>query len=165
MDLVKNIRFEVFTPSGWSHFDGIKVIKKDARKITFDDGTSLVTSHNHLLKSKNGFVETKKLIQDDINIGKYKEWYEFINKFSDTFSNDFEEQLLKSLIEIGLDSGEITIRMKKQDLIDYVKDKDNQPHTMDEYLSRKSGGKYKKNRKTKKSRKAKRARKSRTTRK
>lgn len=69
----------------------------------------------------------QKLIQDDINIGKYKEWYEFINKFSDTFSNDFEEQLLKSLIEIGLDSGEITIRMKKQDLIDYVKDKDNQP--------------------------------------
>ena len=70
--MIKEINnWEVFTPSGWSDFKGIK--KSDTNiifTIEFTDQTTLKCTENHLLKYPNGqFLEASQLLIGDVLFG------------------------------------------------------------------------------------------------
>lgn len=75
---IKNIsEWEVFTPSGWSDFSGIKIQSTDEYiHLFFSNNSELKCTPNHLLKINDVFIEAKNLsvglIFNDIQIIKIK---------------------------------------------------------------------------------------------
>ena len=75
----KNDRYMIYTPNGFSDFDGINVITKDKYKtIITEEGHYLKCSYNHKVSIGKGFISAKNLI-----IGDYIETSTGLSKISE----------------------------------------------------------------------------------
>ena len=52
--MIKNTKYEILSPNGFVHFDGIQKLKKKTREIFFDDGNSLRGTYNHMIYTQEG---------------------------------------------------------------------------------------------------------------
>ena len=72
-----------------------------------------------LVRSDTFNTET---IKEDLANGLYDKWQYFINQHTDTLSNNYEEQLLQSLIEVGVINDFVGVRITKKDFLKTVAD-------------------------------------------
>ncbi len=63
-----------------------------------------------------------EIIKEDLANGLYYKWQYFINQHTDTLSNNYEEQLLQSLIEVGVKNDFVGVRITKKDFLKTVVD-------------------------------------------
>jgi hypothetical protein len=59
--IIKNTKYEILTPNGFSDFSGILVSNKDSIKFTFDDNSTIETSYNHVFIDNNKEIVAKTL--------------------------------------------------------------------------------------------------------
>jgi hypothetical protein len=63
-----------------------------------------------------------EVIKEDLTNGLYDQWHYFINQYTDTLNNNYEEELLQSLIEVGVKNDFVGVRISKKELIKTVAD-------------------------------------------
>lgn len=63
-----------------------------------------------------------EVIKEDLANGLYDQWQYFINQYTDTLNNNYEEELLQSLIEVGVNNDFVGVRISKKELIKTVAD-------------------------------------------
>lgn len=63
-----------------------------------------------------------EIIKEDLAKGLYDKWQYFINRHTDTLNNSYEEQLLQSLIEVGVKNDFVGVRITKKDFLKTVAD-------------------------------------------
>ena len=63
-----------------------------------------------------------EVIKEDIANGLYYKWQYFINQYTDTLSNNYEEKLLQSLIEVGVKNDFVGVRISKKEFLKTVSD-------------------------------------------
>ena len=63
-----------------------------------------------------------QVIKEDLANGLYEQWHYFINQYTDTLNNNYEEELLQSLIKVGIMNDFVSVRITKKDLLKKVKD-------------------------------------------
>jgi len=86
--IIKNTKYEILTPSGWSDFDGIKTsVKSLIYHITFTDNTFIKCTDNHLIKFwDDEFIEAKYLnIGDELSNEKIVAEITIIEKETEVF--------------------------------------------------------------------------------
>lgn len=74
-----------------------------------------------------------EVIKEDIANGLYYQWQYFINRHTDTLNNSYEEQLLQSLIEVGVKNDFVGVRITKKDFLKTVADPEFRGEVIIEY--------------------------------
>lgn len=85
-----NIKYEILTPSGFQHFDGVNITKrKSAIRLEFSSGLSLECTEEHLILTPSGFIEACNMVVGNTVVGEKQnetiERIEYLNEEQDYY--------------------------------------------------------------------------------